>query len=136
LSRILGLDYGERRIGIALSDPLQIIAKPLTVIDRKKTDYIFQLSKIIVENEIISIVVGLPLTLKGKKSKQTKTVLSFIDELQSKLTIPILQIDERLSSIAAEKSLQMQNIKTGYEKGKVDETAAAIFLQEYLDSKV
>ena len=53
-----------------------------------------------------------------------------------KLTIPILQIDERLSSIAAEKSLQMQNIKTGYEKGKVDETAAAIFLQEYLDSKV
>ena len=136
MSRILGLDYGERRIGIALSDPLQIIAKPLTVIDRKKTDYIFQLSKIIVENEIISIVVGLPLTLKGKKSKQTKTVLSFIDELQSKLTIPILQIDERLSSIAAEKSLQMQNIKTGYEKGKVDETAAAIFLQEYLDSKV
>jgi len=136
LSRILGLDYGERRIGIALSDPLQIIAKPLTVIDRKKTDYISELSKIIVENEIISIVVGLPLTLKGKESKQTKTVLSFIDELQSKLTIPILQIDERLSSIAAEKSLQMQNIKTGYEKGKVDETAAAIFLQEYLDSKV
>ena len=136
MSRILGLDYGERRIGIALSDPLQIIAKPLTVIDRKKTDYISELSKIIVENEIISIVVGLPLTLKGKESKQTKTVLSFIDELQSKLTIPILQIDERLSSIAAEKSLQMQNIKTGYEKGKVDETAAAIFLQEYLDSKV
>ena len=70
MSRIVGLDYGERRIGIALSDPLQIIAKPLTFIDRKKTDYIFQLSKIIVENEIISIVVGLPLTLKGKKSKQ------------------------------------------------------------------
>ena len=62
MSRILGLDYGERRIGIALSDPLQIIAKPLTVIDRKKNDYIFQLSKIIIKNEIISIVVGLPLT--------------------------------------------------------------------------
>ena len=134
MSRILGLDYGERRIGIALSDPLQIIAKPLTVIDRKKTDYIFQLSKIIVENEIISIVVGLPLTLQGKESKQTKIVLSFIDELQSKLTIPILQIDERLSSIAAEKSLQIQNIKTKNNKKLIDETAAAIFLQEYLDS--
>ena len=136
MSRILGLDYGERRIGIALSDPLQIIAKPFTVIDRKKTDYISQLSKMIVENDIISIVVGLPLTLHGKKSKQTEVVLSFINELQSKLPVPVSQVDVRLSSIAAEKSLHLQNVKTGYEKGRIDETAAAIFLQEYLDSKV
>lgn len=136
MSRILGLDYGERRIGIALSDPLQIISKPFTVIDCKEGDYFLQLSKIIIENKITSIVVGLPLTLQGKHSDQTKKVLSFIDDLQSKLTIPVLQIDERFSSIAAKKSLQMQNIKTGHEKGRVDETAAAIFLQEYLDSKV
>ena len=136
LSRVLGLDYGERRIGLALSDPLGIIARPLTIIDRKETkDYISRISEIISEKKITSIVVGLPLTLKGHNSKQTEIVLAFIDQLQSELQIPILSIDERLSSMAAKKSLQIQSVKTGHEKGRVDETAAAIFLQEYLDSK-
>ena len=136
LSRILGLDYGERRIGIALSDPLRIIAKPLTIIDRKKTaDYIFRISEIVSERKITSIVVGLPLTLKGGYSKQTEIVLAFIDQLKSDLQIPIMTVDERLSSVAAKKSLQAQAVKTGHNKGRVDETAAAIFLQEYLDSQ-
>ena len=136
LSRILGLDYGERRIGLALSDPLGIIAKPLTVIDRQKTaDHISKISEIISERKVTSIVVGLPLTLKGQYSKQTEIVLDFIEQLKADLKIPILTVDERLSSIAAEKSLQAQSVKTGHEKGRVDETAAAIFLQEYLDSK-
>ena len=135
LSRILGLDYGERRIGIALSDPLGIIAKPFTVIDRKiTTDYISQLSDIILKNQVIAVVVGLPLTLMGKKSKQTEIVLSFINQLKEILSIPVIAIDERLSSVAAKKSLQKQAIKTGHNKGRIDETAAAIFLQEYLDS--
>ena len=136
LSRVLGLDYGERRIGLALSDPLGIIARPLAIIDRKETkDYISRISEIISEKKITSIVVGLPLTLKGHNSKQTEIVLAFIDQLKSELQIPILSIDERLSSMAAKKSLQLQAVKTGHEKGRVDETAAAIFLQEYLDSK-
>ena len=136
LSRILGLDYGERRIGLALSDPLGIIAKPLTVIDRQKTaDHISKISEIISERKVTSIVVGLPLTLKGQYSKQTEIVLDYIEQLKADLKIPILTVDERLSSIAAKKSLQEQSVKTGHEKGRVDETAAAIFLQEYLDSK-
>ena len=135
LSRILGLDYGERRIGIALSDPLGIIAKPFTVIDRKiTTDYISQLSDIILKNQVTAVVVGLPLTLMGKKSKQTEIVLSFINQLKEILSIPVIAIDERLSSVAAKKSLQQQAIKTGHNKGRIDETAAAIFLQEHLDS--
>ena len=113
MSRILGLDYGERRIGLAVSDPLKIIAKPLTIIDRKKTsDYISEISKIVSAHNITSIVVGLPLTLKGQYSKQTEIVQQFIDRLQIDLQIPIVPIDERLSSVAAEKSLQIQNIKT------------------------
>ena len=136
LRRVLGLDYGERRIGLALSDPLGIIAKPLTIIDRKKTaDHISRISEIVSERKITSIVVGLPLTLKGDYSKQTEIVLAFIDQLKSDLQIPIMTIDERLSSVAAEKALQAQAIKTGHNKGRVDETAAAIFLQEYLDSQ-
>ena len=135
LSRILGLDYGERRIGLALSDPMGIIARPLTIIDRKKTaDHIFRISEIIAEKKITTIVVGLPLTLKGHYSKQTEIVLAFIDQLKSNFQIPIVAIDERLSSVAAKKSLLVQSVKAGYEKGRVDETAAAIILQEYLDS--
>ena len=137
LSRILGLDYGERRIGIALSDPLGIIAKPFTVLDRKiRPDYISQLSEIILNKQITAVVVGLPLTLMGKKSKQTEIVVSFINQLKATLSVPVITIDERLSSVAAEKSLQEQSIKTGHNKGMIDETAAAIFLQEYLDSIV
>ena len=136
LSRVLGLDFGERRIGLALSDPLGIIAKPLTIIDRKKTaDHISRISEIVSERKITSIVVGLPLTLKGNHSKQTEIVLAFIDQLKLDLQIPIVAVDERLSSVAAKKSLQAQAVKTGHNKGRVDETAAAIFLQEYLDSQ-
>ena len=136
LSRVLGLDYGERRIGLALSDPLGIIARPLTIIDRKKiVDHISRISEIVSEKKVTSIVVGLPITLKGHYSKQTDIVLAFIEQLKSDLQIPIMAIDERLSSVAAKKSLQAQAIKTGHEKGLVDETAAAIILQEYLDSQ-
>ena len=136
LNRILGVDYGERRIGLALSDPLQIIAKPLTIIDRVKiSDYIPLISNIVSEKNITSIVVGLPLTLKGKYSKQTKIVMAFVEQLKLELEIPINCIDERLSSVTAEKLLQMQSIKTGHNKGLVDETSAAIILQEYLDSQ-
>ena len=133
---MLGIDYGERRIGLALSDPMGIIAKPLKVIDRKKSnDYISEILNTSEEKKAKIIVVGLPLTLRGTKSKQTEIVQKFIDELIQLGTIPVVPVDERLSSIAAIKSLQEQGVKTGHAKGRVDETAAAIILQEYLDSQ-
>ena len=136
MSRILGIDYGDRRIGLALSDPLRIIAKPLKVIDRKTTpDYNSAIIEIIAEKKVIEIVVGLPVTMRGEHSQQTKAVQKFIDELSAVCNIPVSKIDERLSSIAAAKALQEQGVKTGHEKGRVDETAAAIILQEYLDSQ-
>ena len=136
LSRVLGIDYGERRIGLALSDPMRIIAKPLKIIDRKKTiDYISEILNISEEKKANIIVVGLPLTLRGKKSKQTEVVQKFIEKLTQLGTIPVVPVDERLSTIAAIKSLQEQGVKTGHAKGRVDETAAAIILQEYLDSQ-
>ena len=136
MSRILGIDYGERRIGLALSDPLGVIAKPLKTIDRNKTtDYISEILNTSKEKNAIIIVVGLPITLRGKHSKQTVVVQKFIEKLTLHGKIPVVPVDERLSSIAAKKSLQEQGVKTGYEKGRVDETAAAIILQEYLDSQ-
>ena len=136
MSRILGVDYGERRIGLALSDPFGIIAKPLTVIDRKKTpDYLSAILETAKEKDVNKIVVGVPFTLKGEHSKQTDIVKNFIDELFTLGKIQIIPIDERLSSVAAERSLKLQGVKTGHEKGRVDETAAAIILQEYLDTQ-
>tara|TARA_B100001029_G_C15033897_1_gene438848 strand:+ start:661 stop:1086 length:426 start_codon:yes stop_codon:yes gene_type:complete len=135
VNRVLGIDYGERRIGLALSDPLKIIAKPFRIIDRNLTpDFITELLLIINENNVNRVVVGLPLNLKGRYSKQTEIVIKFIDELKKIQNIQVIQLDERMSSVAAEKSLIIQNIKLGYNKEKIDETAAAIILQEYLDS--
>ena len=136
MSRVLGIDYGERRIGLALSDPMGIIAKPLKFIDRKKhTDYISEILNTSKEKHANIIVVGLPLTLRGKKSQQTIVVQKFIEKLKQLGGIPVIPVDERLSSVAAKKSLQEQGVKTGHAKGRVDETAAAIILQEYLDSQ-
>ena len=136
LSRILGIDFGGRRIGLALSDPLGIIAKPFMTIDlRINPNYIDQILEVTDKNDINKVVVGVPLTLKGTFSLQTKTVQNFIKELSSAIKIPIIELDERLSSVAAKRSLKEQGVKTGYEKGRVDETAAAIILQEYLDSE-
>ena len=136
MSRILGIDYGERRMGLAISDPLGIIAKPLRTLDRQHIpDLFFELQNIVKEQDINKIVVGLPLTLKGKYSEQTNVVQKFIDQLKQVVNIPVVPIDERLSSMAAKRSLKELGIKTGHEKGRIDETSAAIILQEYLDSQ-
>ena len=136
MSRILGIDYGDRRLGLALSDPLGIIAKPYTVIDKKKcSDCFSKIQEIIDVKDVNKIVVGLPLTLKGQYSKQTNIVFEFIDQLKAKINISVISIDERLSSVSAIRSLNEQSVKTGINKEKIDETAAAIILQEFLDSK-
>ena len=136
MGRLLALDIGERRIGVALSDPMHIIASPYSVIDRKVTpDYKAEIRKLISEKEVEALVIGLPLTLKNRISKQTEKVQFIIKELTSELTLPIHTIDERLSSVSAKNTLKLKGIKTGHNKGEIDKIAAAIFLQEFLDSK-
>jgi putative Holliday junction resolvase len=136
LGRLLALDIGERRIGVALSDPMHIIASPHSIIDRKITpDYIDEIQKLISEQEVEALVIGLPLTLKNNVSQQTQKVQLFIQELNTELTLPIHTVDERLSSVSAKNALILKGIKTGHNKGEIDKTAAAIFLQEFLDSK-
>ena len=136
MGRLLALDVGDRRIGVALSDPMHIIASPHSVIDRKITpDYIREIQKLISEQEVEAVVVGLPLTLKNNISQQTKKVQLIIEELTTTLNLPIHTIDERLSSVSAVNALRLKGVKTGHNKGEIDKTAAAIFLQEFLDSK-
>ena len=136
MGRLLALDIGERRIGVALSDPMHIIASPHSIIDRKITpDYMDEIQKLISEQEVEALVIGLPLTLRNNVSQQTQKVQLFIQELNTELTLPIYTIDERLSSVSAKNALKLKGIKTGHNKGEIDKTAAAIFLQEFLDSK-
>ena len=135
-TRILALDYGEKRVGLAISDIMKIIAKPFkTLLNISDKSIINELKIIIVEKSIEKIVVGLPTTMSNQESKQTKIVIQFINQLKTAVDIPVISYDERLTSIEAKRSLISQGIKTGYNKGAVDMTAAAIFLQNHLDER-
>jgi len=136
LNRILALDYGDKRIGVAISDPMQIIAKPFKTLDNTTNDNILlELNHIISKYDVEKVVVGLPVTLKNKYSIQTNKVDVFINLLKRNISIPVDSYDERLSSKIAIQALIEQGIKTGHNKKEVDKTAAAIFLQNYLDDK-
>ena len=133
--RILGIDYGNRRIGLAVSDPLNIFAKPFHTIDKnKKPKFLNEIYKVIKSMNIEKVVVGLPLNMKGIDSEQTKIVRKFVQILKEKINIPIIFQDERLSSKSAKEYLIMQNISPSKNKKSVDSVAASIILQEFLDN--
>ena len=135
MKRIIGIDYGEVRVGISLSDLTQTIATPFRTISYKNfDDLLTQLKEIIIANEVDKLVVGVPYNMKGEDTKQTLKVKEFISFLESNLSYDIALIDERLSSIEAEKTMHKMNIKTGHNKGQIDKIAASVILQEYLDS--
>ena len=134
LNRIPAIDYGDKKVGLALSDPMKIIAKPYkTIMNNSKESLLNDINQVIELKDVNEIVVGLPKTLKNTYSEQTYKVKDFIDYITKSLDINIVVVDERLSSIEAKKSLINQGIKTGYNKKDVDMTAAALFLQNYLN---
>jgi len=134
MGRLLAIDHGEKRIGLALSDPNKIISKPLKTISFSNYDNLsIDLIEIIERYEIEKLIIGLPIGMHGASTLQTDKVEDFTNYLKNKIDIPIIMFDERLSSVSAKKSLVEQGIKTGHNKSKIDDTAAAIFLQHYLD---
>tara|TARA_B000000460_G_scaffold243812_1_gene213151 strand:- start:2747 stop:3157 length:411 start_codon:yes stop_codon:yes gene_type:complete len=134
MGRFLAIDFGEKRIGLALSDPMKIIAKPFkTIFYSNQNDLINKIALIIKDEKIEKIILGLPKGLKGNNTSQTNIVIEFYKYIKDKIDTPIVMEDERLSSVSAKKSLILQDIKTGHNKDLIDKTAAAIFLQLYLD---
>lgn len=133
MHRILGIDYGEKRIGLALSDPLQIIASPYNTIPNNPK-LVTKIQSIIKEKDVEIVVVGLPKGMKGQVTASTEKVLEFTEILKQN-NIHFELEDERLTSVSAEKALIKQGIKTGHNKGLIDQTAAAIILQQYLDGQ-
>jgi putative Holliday junction resolvase len=117
MGRFLGIDHGNRRVGLALSDPLKIIAKPFQTITYKNVENLCsQLKTIIIENDVERIVLGMPIGMLGQRTQQTEKVTKFADVLKCEMNIPISLEDERLSSVSAEKALIQQNVKTGHNR--------------------
>lgn len=134
--RILGLDIGDRRIGIAISDPLGITAAGLETIERKNNKIDVERVKQIAERHgAVEIVVGLPLNMDGTSGDQADKVRSFASKLARATGLPIVYEDERLSTVSAIRTLTVQGVKTGRNKDLVDMQAAAIILQKFLDRK-
>lgn len=132
--RILALDTGEKRIGVAVSDPLGIIAQGVTVIARRdpETD-LNEIKKIVEEYKADSIVVGMPINMDGTKGKSAEKVNEFVEALKGRLSIPVYTYDERLSTKESEKFLISANVSRKKRKQVIDKMAAQLILESYLE---
>jgi putative holliday junction resolvase len=132
--RILGLDLGQRRIGVALSDAQATLASPLTTLQATPRNYaIEQIGKLVRDYEVTALVIGLPLTLRGEIGPQAKEVQAFAEVLGNALNLPVHFFDERLTTAAAEQMLRELGVKPEKRKQQIDQIAATIILQDYLD---
>ncbi len=129
--RVLGIDPGERRVGVAVSDPLGITAQGLPTFDRSRGDVIDHVRELARQYDIERIVIGRPLSLAGRETDSTRRADTLARELEAALKIPVTVWDERLSSVEA------QRVLAGARAGKdaVDRIAAVLILQGYLDSR-
>ncbi len=136
MNRVMGLDIGTKRIGVALSDPLLIIAQPFETIARiPEKNALDKIADVVKLYNVNKIVVGLPLMMNGDFGPQAQDCSDFAKKVEQKTNINVIFIDERLSSYQAEEILKSQGVKYTKDKGKVDMAAAAVILQEYLDTK-
>ncbi len=134
--RIMAIDFGSRRLGIAVSDISATLAQPVTVIDRAAApDYLAALAQLVKDYDIARIVVGYPKTLAGQRGPQAAQADQFIKGLRSAFGLPVDRYDERLSTKEALAWLSRMGIAGRKAKGAVDKVAAALILQSYLDRK-
>ncbi len=132
--RALGLDVGERRIGVAVSDEMGWIASPVTTLDIDKGGR-EALLRIIQRYDPAVIVVGLPVTMRGTHGRQAEETKRFVESLRSEVRSPIVYWDERLTSLAAERLLTAAGMRRERRRRVVDAVAAALMLQSYLDAQ-
>jgi len=135
MMRTMGLDYGERRIGVAMSDMFGWTAQGLEVIDRKVTaDPDTRIAELIEQYEVGTIVVGLPKNMNGTIGPSGENCIAFADRIRQKLDLPVHLWDERLTTVSAERTLLEADVSRSKRKQVIDKMAAAILLQSYLDS--
>ena len=140
--RVLGIDYGARRVGLALSDATATLASPWRLLQRPPSDaetlrlIVAEVTTLIADDDgLEAVVVGWPRRLDGSANKQTPIVETFARALGAKVTVPVVLQDERLSSVEAESRLAVDEKDWRKRKAKLDAAAAAIILQDYLDAR-
>jgi len=133
--RVLGLDVGDRRIGVALSDPLGITAQRLTNIQRSTLERDSAAVAVLVTHHAAqAVVVGLPLTMRGTVGEQAKKVMGFIEALRPQVPCPIYTVDERLTTVQGQRSFHETEAPRRTRKQLIDQVAAQLILQAYLDA--
>jgi putative Holliday junction resolvase len=133
--RVLGLDPGERRIGVALSDALGIIAQPHAVLDQRTDDVIGRLRALVTEYDVSRVVVGLPVSLAGGEGASAQMARTLGEAMGNELGVDIVYYDERFTSVRAEAALLEADVSRADRRQKRDKVAAAIMLQGFLDSE-
>ena len=134
--RCMALDVGERRIGVAVSDPLGLLARPLTTVIRQNTAHaVGAIVALVDEWTPTTVVVGLPRNMDDTLGPQAERVQAFARALEPHLSLPLVFWDERLSTVSASEILHRQGVRAQDQKGRVDAVAAAVILQEYLDAQ-
>jgi putative Holliday junction resolvase len=131
---VLGLDPGERRVGVALSDPTGVIAQPFEVLDRRRINVVRRITEICDEHDVETVVVGLPITLSGEEGVAAEAARSFGDEVSSAAGRNLVYWDERFTSVQAEEALLEAGMRREKRRDTRDMVAAAVLLQSYLDA--
>ena len=132
----MGLDVGDKTIGVALSDPLFITAQPYETIKRTKAKFdIDRIEKIFIENDISLIVVGLPKNMNDTMGPQSMRIISFVDLIKKRIDTEIVYQDERLTTIQSESVLIDMSVRRENRKAHIDKIAASFILQTYLDRR-
>ncbi len=134
MGRVLGIDHGDVRIGVALSDPTGFLASSLCVLDSTNAG-LDQIVALIAEHQIEKIVVGLPRNMDGSYGSATEKVRNFIEKLKTRTNVPVFEWDERMSTVSAHNALREAGLNGKRRKGVVDKVAAQIILQNYLDAQ-
>jgi putative pre-16S rRNA nuclease len=134
MNPILGLDFGRARIGVAISDELRLLAHPLETIQANQRPAA-RIAEIVREKKIDHVVAGIPKRMNGQIGAAAIEVLDFVEGLRAILRCPVVMWDERLSTVAAHRALRDAGKKTRHTRGYVDQVAAQMILQSYLDSR-
>ncbi|MBI2847673.1 MAG: Holliday junction resolvase RuvX [Chloroflexi bacterium] len=136
MTRTLALDVGDRRIGVALSDPNGILASPHTILERRDDERdVEAVIHLISQHDVGTIVVGLPRSMDGSIGEQAQKVKVFVEKLRNRATVPIVLRDERLTTVSARRLMQSVGTKKTRRRMRDDAIAAALILQGYLDEK-
>jgi putative Holliday junction resolvase len=134
MNRILGLDFGRARIGVAISDELQMLAHPLETIPANE-EPASRVAEIVREKQVEHVVAGIPRQMNGQIGTAATEVIEFVEKLRAILPCPVVTWDERLTTVAAHRALRDAGKKTRDTRGYVDQVAAQMILQTYLDRR-